>query len=152
MDAPSPPARTTAGCPFERTHGRPCPVCRSVADGSTVLQHTPAMDTGHPDHLTLAQHVDAAQARHLYAERGFHLFDAEVRDLTREDRQALDAWAATSDPLPASFAARAHLTVSNGPFASCRRCTMALAAPATIYAPGTYVGLDCEGRARKVEA
>lgn len=131
-------------CAFERDHSRPCPVCRSVRSGTTVLQNTPAMQVGHVDHLALAVATDAAHAVRLYAERGFHLFEDEVIHLAPADRAALDAWAATADPLPAAFVALAHVA-SVGPLVVCRRCHLALDDSAILYAPGTFVGLDCEG-------
>jgi hypothetical protein len=127
-------------CAFERDHQRPCPVCRSA----TQLLNGPETAPTHTGHLALAVAVDVAHARQLYAERGLHLFDSEIRDLPRDERAQLDAWATTTDALPEAFASRAHVA-SSGPLIGCTRCAIALDDAPSLYAPGTYVGLDCEG-------
>jgi hypothetical protein len=150
MPAPSPLAPAT-GCPFEVSHARPCPVCRSVADGSTVLQHTPAQDAAHADHLALALAVDRAHAQCLYAERGLHLHVLEIEELPADTRATLDAWAATTAPLPETFTAQAHHVgrFDEAGHQRCTRCGLLISDrnDPDPYAPGTYAGLDCEGDA-----
>jgi hypothetical protein len=148
MQAPSPLALAT-GCPFEASHARPCPVCRSVADGSTVLQHTPAQDAVHADHMALALAVDLAHAQCLYAERGLHLHMREIIELSDAERLALDAWAVTATPLTQPFAGRTHVigTFNEVGHQRCTRCGLLISdrRDPDPYTPGTYAGLDCEG-------
>lgn len=139
-------------CTFERVHGRPCMICRAPHQDAR-----PDVAPEHPEHLALAESADRLAAQALYAERGLHLFEPELRDLTSNERLVLDSWAAGRGPLGAHFAARAHVagvvTELDGepPMQACTRCRLMLQDHAVLVADGAYpvgahVGLDCEGK------
>jgi hypothetical protein len=143
----------SSACPFERTHGRPCLICRG---GSGLF---PA---DHPDHGVVADGADRDAAQQLYAERGLYLETAEIRDLTGDERAALDRWASAREPLGIEFAVRAHIagTVTEvpgeKPRQACTRCHMLLQDTASrvvdgAYPVGAFVGLDCEGSPARID-
>jgi hypothetical protein len=141
------PPLTTAACLFLRVHERPCPLCAAVQADTSVIA-APEMWPSHPGHFALALAVDRAHTVQRYAGRGLHLFESELDELTPADRIRLDLWVAGTDALPADLRARAHTVGQAGAHGvRCTRCGVVLDDAPTHYAPGTYVGLDCEGAA-----
>jgi hypothetical protein len=149
---------TLIPCEFERTTGRPCPVCRSTTH---LLEGAPEAAPTHPLHLTLATTLDVGGTRALLAERGLFLFEAEISGLTVAERTALETWAAGQGVLPSAYDSRAHVAgpvVAGGarPCQACTRCRVVLQDHAWVETHGAYpvgarVGLDCDGQPASVE-